>query len=93
MLFWILWGIDAAVSLICIYFFFIGLADGSVSSFNIVLWICILLALGAVLGGGYALRASGHLRLAYSLLSTLAIPGILAGFFILLLTFSKTPWR
>ncbi len=34
-LFWILWGIDAIVALIAVYFFIVGLSDGSVSSFNI----------------------------------------------------------
>ena len=46
--FWILWGIDAIVGAIAVAFFFIGIADGSVSSFNIALWLVILAALAAV---------------------------------------------
>ncbi len=33
-LFWILWGIDFIVALIAVYFFIVGLGDGSVTSFN-----------------------------------------------------------
>lgn len=58
MSFRILWGLDAAIALIFLYFFFAGLADGSISSFNIGLWLLILLAIATILGGGYGLRAA-----------------------------------
>ena len=45
MKFWIAWAIDAVVAAIAVCFFLVGLADGSVSSFNIALWACILLVL------------------------------------------------
>ncbi len=48
-LFWILWGIDAVVTLVALYFFFIGLSDGSVSSFNGGLWMGMLLGLAVIL--------------------------------------------
>src|SRR5215217_3048043 len=34
MAFWLLWGFDALIAAVVLYFFFAGLADGSVSSFN-----------------------------------------------------------
>src|SRR5207247_2608749 len=38
----IVWGIAIVVALVGVAFFLIGIADGSVSSFNIVLWIAVL---------------------------------------------------
>jgi hypothetical protein len=81
----VFWGIDAIVAAIALYFFFIGLADGSVSSFNIGLWFVILLALAGVLGGGFALHRSGRQPIALALVSLLAVPAILAGLFLLLI--------
>lgn len=49
MTFWILWGIDAVIALVFVVFFIISLADGSASSFNITLWLGILVALGGIL--------------------------------------------
>jgi hypothetical protein len=45
MLFRLLWAIDALVAAILAYFFFVGIADGSVSSFNIGLWLLIAVAM------------------------------------------------
>ena len=50
-LFWFIWGFDALIAAIFLFFFFWGLADGSVSSFNIVLWLGILAGLAGILGG------------------------------------------
>jgi hypothetical protein len=70
-LYWILLAIDGAAALVALYFFFIGLADGSVSSFNAGIWLALLGGLGAVIGGGMALNASGRRRTACALLSVL----------------------
>lgn len=45
----ILFSIDAVIALVLLYFFFVGLGDGSVSSFNILLWLGILGATAAIL--------------------------------------------
>ena len=42
MKFWIPWGIAAIVTGLAVVFFVVGLADGSVSSFNAGLWALIL---------------------------------------------------
>ena len=92
-LFWILWGIDALVALVAIYFFFEGLGDGSVSSLNGLLWLGILAALAAVLGGGWMLKVSGQLKSAKILLSVVAIPAVLFFLFFLLVILSKPRWN
>ena len=92
-LFWILWGIDALVALVAIYFFIIGLGDGSVSSFNGLLWLGILVGLAAVLGGGWMLKTSGQLKSAKVLLSVVAVPAVFFFLFFLLLILSKPRWN
>jgi len=91
--FWILWGFDALVALVPIYFFFIGLADGSVSSFNIVLWLGIMGGLGAVLGCSLLLRRLGHLALAVGVLLVLATPAVLSLLFFLVVLISNPRWN
>ena len=93
MTFKILWGIDAVIALIFIVFFFIGLVDGSVSSFNMVLWLVILSALGGILWGSHAARAAGRTSLATRLLMTLAIPGVLLGVLFLAALILQPKWN
>jgi hypothetical protein len=83
--FWIFWAVDCLVALVILYFFFIGLADGSVSSFNMGLWLLILAVLAGVLIGGFQLMKHGHLLAAKLVLCILAVPGLLYGIFVLLL--------
>ena len=90
--FWIPWGIDVVVALVFVYFFFVGLEDGSVSSFNMGLWLVILCALGAVVGGSLSLRAAGRTRLATALVTILAIPGALIGALYLVLLAVPARW-
>lgn len=94
-LFWTLWGIDALVALICIYFFFIGLGDGTVSSFNIVLWLFMLSSLATVLLGGYWLFSHQHTVLANLLVALLAIPSVLYGLFMgmMLIGGNSSGWK
>lgn len=83
--FWILWVIDAVVALVILYFFFIGLADGSVSSFNMGLWLVILAVVAGVLFGGFQLMTHRHLLAAKLVLGILAVPGLVYGIFVLML--------
>ena len=87
-IFWLPWGIDVVVALIFVYFFFVGLGDGSVDSFNIVLWLVILLVSAAVVGGSLALRASGRTVLAFAFVTIVAVPSILVGLLFLALLFA-----
>jgi hypothetical protein len=92
-LFWALFSIDGAIALIVLFFFFAGLGDGSVSSFNIVLWLVILGSLAAILGGGLLLKSKGHLHLARIVLLIPAVPGLLFGLFILCAIILQPRWN
>jgi hypothetical protein len=92
-LFWTLWIMDALAALIVLYFFFIGLADGTVSSRNAGLWLVILLALAGVLGGSYYLFSNGQLRIAYFILSLIAVPAVLMLLFALFMVFGNVRWN
>ncbi len=74
--FWIFWIFNALVSLVPIYFFFVGLNDGTVSSRNIGIWFLLLLVVAVVLVGSLLLKAANQMALAKVLLILAAIPGI-----------------
>lgn len=92
MTFWIAWGIDLAAALTFVAFFFVGLADGSVSSFNMGLWLLILAACGAIVGVSVALRAA-HPRTARALAMLGAIPAGLVGLFFLVIIVVPARWN
>lgn len=83
----------AAVAAIVVVFFFIGLADGSVSSFNAELWVGLLASVSAVLACGWRLNASGRRKAAVAVLALLAAPGLLYGLFLLLVVTSGARWN
>ena len=89
----ILWGIDLLIVFIVVVFFFIGIADGSVSSFNIGLWFLILFILALIIGGGLWLKKNGYVVLSIILLLVPAIPGLLYALFIVLVVVTDTPWN
>lgn len=91
--FWVLWGFDALIGAVFLYFFLVGLGDGSVSSFNMGLWTVILLGLGGVIFGSLALRSAGRWQLALVLLWLLAVPGLLFGLFFAVLLLSHPRWN
>jgi hypothetical protein len=92
-LFRILCGIDALIAVTVLFFFFWGLADGTVSAFNIGLWLAMLGAVATILGGGIALRAYGQRVLASLLLAVLAAPGLLYCLFLLLIVIMQPDFR
>ena len=81
------------VAVVAVVFFVIGIADGSVSSFNIALWLGMLAAIAAILALGRSLRTHGHPKAAVALLSVLALPGLMYAFFMLLVVASGTNWN
>jgi hypothetical protein len=93
MLFRILLGLDIAAAAVVIYFFLVGLVDGSVSSFNMDLWLAMLVGVAAVIGGGVALRRNGYPKWANLVLLVLAIPTFLYGLFIVVVVFSGARWN
>ena len=91
--FWLFWGFDALIALVVLYFFCVGLMDGSVSSFNMGLWLLILLAVGGVVLGSLWLQSIGHSSAARSLLLLLAVPGLLLLLFFLVLLIANPRWN
>jgi hypothetical protein len=89
----ILLAIDAAAALVAVYFFVVGIGDGSVSSFNIAIWLVLLAGIGGAIGGGVMLNAAGRRRAACSLLAILAVPAFLAGLLILALIVLQPRWN
>jgi hypothetical protein len=77
--------VDAVIAAVPLYFFFSLAAGGRIGSFNILPWLAILAALGAVTGGSVWLRSAGQHAIAIILLLLLAIPGALFAPFLLLL--------
>jgi hypothetical protein len=92
-LFWIVGGTDAFICTIIVVFFVLGLVNGSVSSFNIGIWIAILAALTVIMGGSLWLKMHGYPVFGTILLLVLAIPGFLYGLFLLLTIVTKTSWN
>ena len=91
--FWLAWGFDAAIGAVALYFFAAGIAANRISSFNIGIWLTILLVLGFILGGSLWLRSKAQGRLAMALLLVLAVPGCLAVLFFLVLVVTHPRWN
>lgn len=93
LLFRLLLAVDAAVAAGVLYFFVIGLADGSVSSFNAGLWAAILAGVAGVLAGGLLLNANGRRGAAIAVLTILAVPGLAFGLFVLSFVVLQPRWN
>ena len=91
--FWLPWTIDAVVAGIALFFFFWGLADGTVSSFTAGLWAALLGALAIVVGGSLWLKVTGRRALGITLALVLAVPGLLVGLFFLALIIANPRWN
>lgn len=92
-LFKITWGINAIVAIIILYFFSVGLADGTVSARNMSLWFFLTLALAGILWGSIWLRGHGHSTLAMALLLSLAIPALLFGLYFGIAILKNEKWN
>ena len=92
-LFWILWIFVAIMSVIPVYFFFVGLKDGSITLRNIALWLLILLGIAAVLYGSCWLRDHDKIGMAKGLLLLGAVPGALVLLYFLIAIIGKLRWN
>jgi hypothetical protein len=88
-----LWGVDVVAALIALAFFVLGIDDGTVSSFNMMLWIALLAGLAVIVFGSNALQARGQRGLAFILAAVLAVPLLLACLFFALLLVSGVRWN
>jgi hypothetical protein len=86
-------GCSIVVAAFAVAFFVIGVADGSVSTFNIGIWVVLLAAVAAVLWAGTFLRSRGKTALAVMVLAIAAVPGLLAVLFLLLVLVTEQRWN
>ena len=93
MKFWIPWSVSALVAAGFVVFFLIGMADGTVSSFNILLWLGILAVVGGCVGGSLALRKAGKHVPSILLAWVLAVPGLFAILMMLLVIILQPRWN
>jgi hypothetical protein len=92
MKFWLPWGIAAAVTIVAVYYFFAGLVSGSVSSFNMGLWIAILLGTTGITACSLILKKAGRPGWGAVLALVLALPGLVAVLFLLLMVVTQPSW-
>jgi hypothetical protein len=90
--FWASWIVDELVAAIFVYFFMVGLGDGTVSSYNIVEWMGILVPLAGIVGGSLWLKKHSMVA-ALILLMVLAIPAILALLFFFVILITNPRWN
>lgn len=93
MLFKILFGIDLIAALAVVYFFLWGVSDGTVSSFNIGIWLLLLAAVSSIVGGGWLLNHTGRRGAAIAVLLILAAPAFLFGLFVLGMIVLQPRWN
>lgn len=89
----VLWILDAIVTLIALLFFFAGLNDGTVSSYNMSLWAGLLLVLLGILIGSLVLYSKKKIMLANIILLIPVLPALLYLLFILVIIFSGARWN
>jgi hypothetical protein len=92
MRFWLPWVIAATVTAVAIYYFLAGLVSGSVSSFNMGIWILILLGTTGVTACSMILKLHGRPGLAAIVALILALPGLVAVLFLLLMVVTQPSW-
>ena len=92
-LFRILYTINVLASLVVVYFFFIGLSDGSITSFNIVEWLVILTVDASILIGGWKLKSNGHLTRANLVLLIAALPALVCVAYFLIAITMDVRWN
>jgi hypothetical protein len=91
--FWIPWWLALAVSATVLVFFVDGLVDGSVSSGNVGLWAMMLGAATGVTAGSLWLKKAGRPFWAVGVASLLAVPGLLAVVFLLVVLMTNQRWN
>lgn len=70
----ILWLFNAVMSLIPVIYFFIGLADGSITDRNMGMWMIILLLVAGILYGSIWLKNNGRVSLGKIILVVAGMP-------------------
>ena len=89
----ILFAINCVAALVAVAFLFIGLADGSVSSFNAGIWTALVGGIAAILIGGWLLNKNGQRGAAIALSLILAAPAALYGLFVVMIVVLQPDFR
>ncbi len=89
----IIWSLDAIVAVVVLYFFFVGVADGTVSSRNAGLWFFVVAALAGILCGSIWLNNYGQRGSANALLLVMAIPAFLFVLYFGIAIATKARWN
>lgn len=89
----ILLAIDAIAGAILFLFFAWGLSDGTVSSFNMHIWLAMLVVVGLILWGGLHFGARRQFLPAVGILSLLAAPCALAALLLIALMIAQPNWH
>ena len=92
-LFRILMALNLLVAAVAVFFFLWGLTDGTVSSFNIVLWLGLLAGTLGLPWAGWTLAGRGRVRAANVLLLVLAVPAVFAGIMIAVMIVNPPRWN
>ena len=82
-----------AAAMVILYFFLVGLIDGSITARNGMIWSILLLAVAASLVGGTVLKRHGFITWSKLCLAVLAIPGWLYAFYLVLIVVTKPRWN
>lgn len=93
MTFWLLFAFDAALSAGLLAFFLAGIGDGSVSGFNLGLWLPPVGITLAILAGSLSLWRKGRSRPAIGLLLVPALPGIAFLLFFAMIVATQPDWH
>lgn len=89
----ILFAIDAIAAAILLFFFSWGLSDGTVSSFNLHIWLAMLGGVGLVLAGGLWFGARREYLPGGLVLAILALPCAAFALFFLALVILQPNWH
>ena len=89
----ILLGIDGLAAAVLLFFFGLGLQDGSVASYNIMLWLELLAGMALLLWGGIFFGRRRQFLPANLILATPAAPAILFGLFVLAAIILQPNWH
>lgn len=92
-LFWMFFGVDVVIAAILLFFFIWGIADGTVSAFNIKFWMVALLGVALIVGGGFWLKSVEQLVLANIVLMVLALPGLGYAFIMVVAIVTQSSWN
>jgi hypothetical protein len=81
------------VPIIAIFYFFVGLADGTVSSQNMMMWVVLFAALVLLWLACLYLYKAGWVKLAWTIAMLLGLPAIIALIYILMFMFGNVRWN